>query len=77
MPGYYCPEGAPRPIACDPGMYCANWTLAAPMGLCTAGFYCNSTSSSATPTDGVTGNLCPKGHYCPEGQCTSLFEHLP
>lgn len=67
MPGYYCPQGASRPTACDPGKYCANWTLSAPMGFCSAGYYCNSTASSDTPMDGVTGNRCPKGHYCPEG----------
>lgn len=76
MPGYYCPQGASRPTACDPGKYCANWTLSAPMGLCSAGYYCNSTASSDTPMDGVTGNLCPKGHYCREGICSFRNEFI-
>ena len=31
------------------------------------GYYCTLESNSSTPTDGVTGNMCPVGHYCPIG----------
>ena len=27
---------------------------------------------TASPEDGTTGNLCPKGHYCPEGVAAGL-----
>ena len=34
---------------------------------CTAGYFCTSGAASSTPTDGVTGNICPAGKYCPQG----------
>lgn len=30
-------------------------------------YVCSGASSSPTPTDGLTGYLCPPGFYCPEG----------
>ena len=38
-----------------------------PSGLCTAGYYCTQGASNSTPTDGVTGNICPAGKYCEIG----------
>lgn len=31
------------------------------------GYYCTINSTKKNPTDGVTGNECPIGHYCPKG----------
>ncbi|XP_023933458.1 uncharacterized protein LOC106181652, partial [Lingula anatina] len=67
QPGYYCPQGSYEPQQCTPGMYCQTPGLEAPTGNCSAGFYCTLTSNTSMPTDGVTGNICPLGHYCPEG----------
>ena len=38
-----------------------------PSGLCTAGYYCTQSASNSTPTDGLTGNICPAGKYCETG----------
>ena len=29
------------------------------------GYYCNSSASVHSPTDGLTGDVCPMGFYCP------------
>lgn len=31
------------------------------------GYYCSGGAMSSMPSDGVTGNICPVGHYCPMG----------
>ena len=36
-------------------------------GDCSAGFWCINGSATSTPTDGITGQRCPEGHYCPIG----------
>ena len=54
-------------MPCTPGKYCATAGLSAATGNCAAGYYCNERATSATPTDGTTGNICPYGHYCPAG----------
>lgn len=65
--GYYCPNGSSSPIPCDPGKYCPTAGLLKPFYDCEGGYYCNLTSSTAKPKDGITGNICPKGYYCPLG----------
>lgn len=69
--GHYCLEGTSveNGIPCAPGTYCATTglTTAAGSGDCTAGYYCISGATTATPTDGNTGNECPAGYYCPAG----------
>jgi hypothetical protein len=52
---------------CTPGMFCYGQGLRAPNGICSNGYYCMGGAASATPTDGVTGNICPAGSYCPAG----------
>ena len=37
------------------------------VGDCSARYFCINGSASATPTDGVTGDHCPAGHYCESG----------
>ena len=65
--GYYCPNGSAAKIPCTRGWYCAHDGLSAPTYQCAPGSYCTLNSSSATPRDGVTGNICPRGKYCPLG----------
>ncbi|XP_070552128.1 fibrillin-2-like [Ptychodera flava] len=67
MAGEYCPAGSSLPLDCTPGMYCGSNQLSEPTDNCSAGYYCISTAVVANPTDGVTGDICPSGHYCPSG----------
>lgn len=62
--GSYCLQNTPAPIPCPPGFYCAVGNNAFPTTACTAGSYCTISATTATPTDGTTGNTCPQGHYC-------------
>ena len=41
-----------------------------PTDECAAGYYCTQGAYSATPTDGVTGDICPAGGFCPRGSIT-------
>ncbi|KAJ6656075.1 hypothetical protein lerEdw1_004481 [Lerista edwardsae] len=54
-------------LPCRPGSYCASSELAAPSGPCDAGFYCTGGSALPNPTDGAVGDVCPRGHVCPQG----------
>ena len=36
------------------------------------GYYCILNASTSTPTDGVTGNECELGEYCPEGSSVGI-----
>lgn len=49
------------------GSYCLLPGLAAVSGPCSAGFHCTRGASVPNPTDGITGDLCPPGHFCPQG----------
>lgn len=51
---------------CPAGYYCSGGG-SAPTAVCNGGYYCVGKASTATPTDGVTGAICPAGHYCPTG----------
>ncbi|KYO38996.1 hypothetical protein Y1Q_0022586 [Alligator mississippiensis] len=72
-----CPEGTysnrkglAGPLECNPcggGFFCAEQGQTGPSGHCEAGFYCWGRALTPLPTDGVTGNLCPAGAYCPPG----------
>ncbi|POI30096.1 hypothetical protein CIB84_006156 [Bambusicola thoracicus] len=66
---------------CGRGFYCAAPGQTGPSGPCKAGFYCRGRALTAVsqaflltylcyvvlPTDGVTGDVCPAGAYCPPG----------
>lgn len=67
MPGFYCPGGSSEPISCDLGYYCDNPGLPSPQAKCSAGYYCLRGATKPNPTDGMTGDACPKGRFCPEG----------
>ncbi|XP_032694159.1 neurogenic locus notch homolog protein 3-like [Lontra canadensis] len=72
-----CPRGTYRPqrggvqqsdcTLCDPGSYCLLPGLVAVSGPCRAGFHCIQAAAVPSPTDGITGDLCPPGHFCPKG----------
>ena len=70
--GNYCPSGSATPTPCDPGYYCHIQGLSAPYAKCQAGYYCTVASTTATPMDNITGNICPRGHYCPEGASSPM-----
>lgn len=36
------------------------------------GYFCVNGSRTLTPTDGVTGDLCKPGQYCPEGSSEGI-----
>lgn len=38
-----------------------------PTDFCAAGHYCTLGAETATPVDGITGDICPEGKYCPVG----------
>ena len=63
--GFYCPEGTPSPVSCPPGSYCDRELLSIPAGICQAGYYCTGEASRSDPTDGITGDTCPTGSFCP------------
>lgn len=58
--GHYCPSGSTEPLPCPAGSFCDATTLRDPTGPCSAGYYCSGGASTMAPTDGITGNLCPK-----------------
>ncbi|XP_039352866.1 signal peptide, CUB and EGF-like domain-containing protein 3 [Mauremys reevesii] len=72
-----CPEGtygSRKELAalldcspCGGGFYCAGQGQTGPSGLCEAGFHCRGRAVTPLPTDGVTGDICPAGAYCPPG----------
>jgi hypothetical protein len=77
-----CPAGTYNPyngstslsncLSCPAGKYCSSPGLTAVSGTCSAGYVCMVNATSATPTDGVTGRICPLGNYCPAGTTTAL-----
>ncbi|XP_039224464.1 multiple epidermal growth factor-like domains protein 6 [Crotalus tigris] len=78
-----CPEGTygirkglrnlQECIPCRAGFFCAIPGQNTPSGRCEAGFYCWRRAVSSMPTDGVTGNICPPGTYCPIGSSAPIL----
>ena len=68
--GSFCPVASKIPTPCTGGSYCDRTGLDVPTFECKEGYYCTLEASQANPTDGVTGNICPKGNYCPRGSKT-------
>ncbi|XP_072282810.1 uncharacterized protein [Pyxicephalus adspersus] len=78
---YSCPPGTYGPrhgvsnvtecVLCPSGKYCRYPGQVEPTGNCSAGYWCKGGAVEECPRDGVTGELCPRGHYCSEGT------HLP
>ncbi|XP_071497018.1 uncharacterized protein [Diadema antillarum] len=67
QPGYYCPRGSSEPQECTEGNYCDIEGLADVAGLCMEGYYCIGTAVRPDPTDGITGDICPRGRFCGNG----------
>ncbi|XP_077105722.1 uncharacterized protein LOC143764221 isoform X2 [Ranitomeya variabilis] len=72
-----CPEGSYGPrrglssigdcLLCPPGKFCKGSGQAAPTGNCSSGYWCKEGAADEYPQDGLSGDICPPGHYCPEG----------
>ncbi|ESP01227.1 hypothetical protein LOTGIDRAFT_111802 [Lottia gigantea] len=70
-----CPAGTYQPfnrrvndsdcIPCSPGKFCNITGAGQEAGDCNEGFYCIGRASAPSPYDGITGNICPSGSYCP------------
>jgi len=54
-------------LNCPEEMYCGDEGLTEPTGSCSSGYYCVIAANTSQPTDGLTGDICPKGRYCPQG----------
>lgn len=52
---------------CPAGQFCGGEANLVPSGNCSAGYYCVGNASTSTPLDGVTGNICVAGEFCPAG----------
>ena len=69
-----CPAGSYQPDTgktsssdckpCDAGMYCERSGLYAVTGPCNQRFYCRGNATTNEPRDGISGDICPIGHYC-------------
>lgn len=57
-------------LPCSPGKYCPVVGLTTAVLDCSEGYYCVSGAVIFKPSDGITGDLCPKGKYCIEGTST-------
>lgn len=49
------------------GHFCKTSGLSNVTGPCDAGYYCLAGAKISNPHDNITGNVCPRGHYCPIG----------
>ena len=49
------------------GYYCEMEGLSVETAPCAMGYFCTRGASQPNPTDGVTGDVCPMGKYCPVG----------
>ena len=61
---YYCYLANERGFTLATLTQCLHPHLA---GECSARYWCINGSSTATPTDNVTGQACPEGQYCEKG----------
>ena len=52
---------------CTEGYYCEFPGMTEPTGKCSPGYECEGRANTSTPTDGVTGQICPQGLFCEEG----------
>ena len=67
-------EGATECVECPPGYYCATEAIYSLTGLeCDEGYVCLGGASTATPTDGSTGKICPQYYYCPSGVSVEII----
>lgn len=55
-----------------PGFYCEFDELANVSGPCMAGYYCSGGTIEPNPVNQTYGDICPRGHYCPEGSSAKI-----
>ncbi|KAF8823037.1 PAN domain-containing protein, partial [Cardiosporidium cionae] len=77
-----CPIGTYNPfteriqledcLTCPAGFVCSIVGATKITDGCLAGFYCSGGATQHTPRDGITGNICPRGHYCPSNSSFPL-----
>jgi len=77
LPGEFCQAGSTLPRFCQGGKFCLT-SSGVPDGDCFAGYYCRQGSSTPAPTgqtnvDGIVGDICPPGRYCPNGTITPVL----
>lgn len=58
--------------SCEPGQFCSGFGNILPDGNCSARYFCSQNASVAAPTDGITGDKCPVGFYCPLGSAQPI-----
>lgn len=78
-----CPQGTYQPspqrtdlidcLQCDPGFFCNITGSDSLAGPCDEGFYCIGGANSSAPRDGITGDICPAGSYCPQESSQHLY----
>eukprot|EP00704_Kipferlia_bialata_P000894 g894.t1 len=51
-------------VDCPKGYYCEAEAQLTHTGECDPGYYCDGASTTATPTGGDGGDICPVGYYC-------------
>ncbi|XP_071497013.1 uncharacterized protein [Diadema antillarum] len=54
-------------IQCSAGYYCETQGKTNVTAQCAEGFYCTRGADTSNPSDGMTGDICPVGHYCELG----------
>ncbi|XP_028320851.1 uncharacterized protein LOC114474630 [Gouania willdenowi] len=52
---------------CPPGSFCNSSALIQPSGPCTPGHFCSLGSIEHSPVSKPYGDVCPMGHFCPQG----------
>lgn len=57
-------------VDCYGGQYCQGYGLSAPNGSCDAGYFCSGRAVLPNPVSESYGDVCPVGHFCPEGTTT-------
>lgn len=65
--GFFCPEGSHEPTSCTGGYFCEGKGKATVTAQCDPGWFCTSGAQVSQPSDGITGDICPQGKYCPRG----------
>ncbi|OAF63761.1 hypothetical protein A3Q56_08531, partial [Intoshia linei] len=56
--------------SCTAGKACTKVGLSIPDIDCSVGYYCLTGAKEAYPIDGISGNLCKEGYFCPAGSKT-------
>lgn len=87
-PGLYCNStGLTQPSGiCETGRtqdkrrkrFCQQYNYLCVLSQCMpifghTGYYCSGGTGSPMPTDGVTGDICPVGYFCPMGSAYPLL----